>query len=208
MYASTYRIHLSVMSFAEWIIGLIASELFKRKGHHCDLKKKIENPLDFPNRAVSLPLPELYSLMHEHLNNSMVLNTVKHILKRALQHFLFRAPVRYGSSMPELAGSPAGELCICSLREAPPRFQNVPAVIRTPSLCFPACAFLPVTPLPMTKLSVRHKTFSQRGGAIGLGVRNAPTRLHRAEGAALARAEPQTSGSLCLPHTGLAANPK
>lgn len=46
----------------------------------------------------------------------------------------------------------------------------------------PGCTFLPLTPPAMTKLSFKHKTFSQRGGAIGFGVRNAPTRLQRAGG--------------------------
>lgn len=80
--------------------------------------------------------------------------------------------------MPELGGTPAGERCICSLREAPPRFQNVRAESPAP----PGCAFLPLTPLVMTKLSFKHKTFSQRGGAIDLGVRNTLTRLRRSEG--------------------------
>lgn len=130
--------------------------------------------------------------MHEYLN-SMVRNTVKHILQKQEPWSIFCSGLQsaLGSPCQNLAAAAraSSASAVCGKHRPPSRTfgHSHPPPPPPPRLSFPPCAFLPVTPLAMTKLSSKHKTFSQRGGAIGFGVRNAQTRLPRA---ALGRAEP------------------
>lgn len=114
--------------------------------------------------------------MHEYLTNNMVVNTVKLILQKQEPWSIFCSGLQSahgdpGQNLPA-APRPSSASAVCGKHHPASR------TFRRSQPHPPGCAFLSLT---MTKLSFKHKTFSQRGGDIALGFRNAPTRLHRAE---------------------------